>query len=79
MTLSKIKNALFDCGNTVSFEYNGEKSGISPNVTNGFFTFDMWYGEQIKTYSDFEEMVNDHFFDEKSFSELLDEVDIYLW
>ena len=73
MTINKLREAVIECGNDFYFDYNGKKSGVESNVKDSIFTFNAWYGEKSKIYDDFEKMINDKFYSEKSIIDLIND------
>lgn len=76
MTLAELRSAIFENGTGVYFEFNGKKCGIEPEVKDSIFTFEMWYGDEFKDYSNFDDLLLDGFFDGKSIVDLLEIVDM---
>ena len=78
-TKSDFMHHIIDLGHDATFCYNSNKAGISSQVENGVFSFELWYGEQIKEYKniDLETVMADSFFDGKSINDLIDAVVFY--
>lgn len=72
MTVDYVKDAVVENFNEVYFDYNNKQCGIEPQADGFSCTYDMWYGDKLKTYSNFDELVVDPFFDGKSITDLLD-------
>jgi hypothetical protein len=75
MKIADLKDIISQCVNDVLFSYNGKDSGITSEVHDYTPTFHMWYGEKIKDFHGVDELVNDKFFDGKSISDLVTEID----
>ena len=71
MTIDYVKNAVVENVNEVYFKHNGKQCGIELQADGFACTYDMWYGDKLKAYKDFDELANDPFFDGKSLVDLL--------
>lgn len=78
MTIDKLKDAVIGCGNSLYFTYHGEAAGIEPTVKNSVFSYEMWHGTKYRSANDFDEMVNDKFFDGKSLLDIMNQVTLDL-
>lgn len=78
-TKSDFIHHIIDLGHDVIFFYNGNKAGICSQVENYIFSFELWYGEQIKEYKnlDLETVMTVPFFNGKSINDLIDTVVFY--
>ncbi len=78
-TKSDFIHHIIDLGHDAIFFYNGNKAGICSQVENYIFSFELWYGEQIKEYKniDLETVMADPFFNGKSINDLIDTVGFY--
>lgn len=72
MTVAYVKDAVVENFNEAYFDYNGKHCGIEPQADGFSRTYDMWYGDKVKTYSDFDELATAPFFDGKTLADLLD-------
>ena len=70
----EFMHCILDLGNDAIFDYNGKKAGLSSQVKNYVFSFQVWYGNQTKEYGT---IMADPFFDGKSINDLLEEITIY--
>lgn len=75
----EFMRCILDLGNDAIFDYNGKKAGLSSQVKNYVFSFQVWYGNQTKEYGtvELETIMADPFFDGKSINDLLEEITIY--
>lgn len=73
MTLEYVKKAIVEDCNEMYFTYEGKECGIDIEVHNSIYSFDMWFGGQLRTYNNFDEMVTDPFFGGKSIADLVKE------
>lgn len=76
MTNNQLKQIISNCWNEVVFTYNGKPSGVTSEVENSIPTFQVWHGEDIKYYSDVDELMEDKFYSGKSLNELVGEIEI---
>lgn len=72
MTIEDLKNAIED-GNDVYFTYKGVDAGLESTVIDGVATYDVWYGNDERSYDNLDDALSDPFYDGYSISELLDE------
>lgn len=77
MTLTEIKKNIVSNANEMHFEYKGKKCGIDQEIHDSIPKYEMWFGEKLQSYSNFDEMVKDKFFDEKSIIDLIGEVEFW--
>lgn len=79
MEKSYFIKCIMEFGNDVTFLYNDKKCGICSVVENSIFSFQAWYGKEIKEYgqNSIETVMQDKFFDGKSINELLDVVEFW--
>lgn len=75
MSKDKLLKIISDCCNDVLFTYNGKDSGITSTVSNYQPTFQVWYGNDTKEYSNVDDVINDKFYNGKSLIELIEIVD----
>ena len=74
MTFDYLREAVVENANDFYFDYNGVNCGVEIHGT--LETFDLLYGDTIKTVSGgFEAAIREPFFDEKSVLDLFDSVD----
>jgi len=71
MTLAQLRYAIIDCGNSVYFTIDGLKCGVEPSVENSVFTFEAWYGNQLRSYNSFDAMVQDKLFGGRSLADIV--------
>lgn len=76
MTLEELKRLVLDEANDVYFSYEGKRAGIEQTVADSVATYTMWWGEEVKEYSDFDELLLDGFFNGRSVADILDLVEI---
>lgn len=76
-----IKNELFkelvENANNLYFEYNNKKCGIESEFIVGLPIFEMWCGDKIKKYYDFESLISDPFYDGKTLLDVVFELKIF--
>ena len=75
MTLAKLEKIINSCLNDITFIYNNKSCGITSTVNNYIPTFDVWYGDFNKTYSNVEDVLTDNIFNGKSLKDLVKIVD----
>ena len=73
MTAQEIKNLILSLVQDVVFEYNGLSCCINPWSDH---KFEVGYGDEAKTYSDIDTLMNDRIFDGRSLSEISNEIEI---
>lgn len=71
MTLTDIINRLSKLTNHVTFTYNGYSCGIDPLSHN---EFEIWYGEDERTLTSIDEVLNTKFFDGKSLTDIWNDI-----
>ncbi len=77
MKLKEFLYNLVENYGTAEFDYNGQKCGVEPETKNSVTTYCVWYGKACKDYSDINKLLADKFFDGRSLSEVLSEVDVW--
>ncbi len=70
MTIRYLKDAVKE-GNDFYFHYKGENAGVESAVKDSVVKYEAWYGEEIRQYDDFDDVLNDRFYCGKSILELL--------
>ena len=73
MNTAELRQIIKEAYNDVVFVYNEKQSGVTSEVCNSIPTFQVWYGEYIKEYSNIDDLMTDKFYDGKSLDELIDE------
>ena len=76
MKSDDLMQILDDCCNDISFSYNGESSGVMPEVHNYKKIYHAWHGDKTRDYISVNEVMSDKFFSGKSLNELADMIDI---
>lgn len=76
MSLEDLKRLVVDEMNDFYFDYEGKRVGVEQTVQNSIATYTMWWGDDEKEYSDFDELLSDGFFDGRSVIDLLEIVEI---
>ena len=71
MTISKTIEHLSVLTSHITFKYKGKDCGIDPLSHN---RFDMWYGHANITAKSVDEVFNVKFFDDKSLTDIWDDV-----
>ena len=54
----------------IHFTFNGLSCGVELDVHNSRLSFESWYGNKSKKYTDVDELIHDKFFGGKSLQEL---------
>lgn len=73
MTILGIKEHIDNLISHITFTYNNKNCGIDPITRNE--RYDMWYGDKIHTAKSVEEVMNIKFFDGKSLSDIMDDIE----
>ena len=76
MSIEKLKNLILSCVNDVYFVFNGKKCGVSSQVDDYVPTYECWYGDKIKEYSNVDDLLNDLFFDGRSITDIIQDLEI---
>lgn len=74
MTIKYLKQVIAECHNDIVFEYNNKQSGITSTVENSIPTFQVWHGNDVKEYSNVDDLIIDKFYSGKSLIDLIDKV-----
>ena len=74
MSEDKLLKIISECCNDVLFTYNGKASGVTATVTNYKPTFQAWHGDDVKEYSNVDDVMKDKFYSGKSINDLIDKV-----
>ena len=75
--INEIRETLLQCFNDLYFNYNGKKCGVSPKVYNSTLSYQVWYGDSIKTFSNITDVLNNPFYDGKSLKDIVGDIDYY--
>lgn len=70
MSVQELADILREWVNDVTFTLGDIRCGITATVENCIPTYQAWCGDQIKEYSDVDELMKDEFFLGKSLKEL---------
>lgn len=70
-----LMETVAECCNDIIFSYKGVQAGITSEVHEFVPTYQVWYGESTKEYSEVEEVFSDKFYDGKSIKDLIGEVE----
>lgn len=70
MSITDIRKAMLESGNDIYFVCDGRRCGIESEFDNGVPTFVAWCGPLTKQYNNFEDMITDKIFNNKSLLEL---------
>lgn len=76
MTVEKLKEIILSCVNDVYFVFNNKKCGISSQVNNYVPIYESWYGNEMKEYSNVDDLLNDLFFDGKRITDIIQDLEI---
>lgn len=71
MTIAELKEFIIE-GNDFYFSYNGKEAGVELTVTDYKYTFDAYFDDFTKQYTDLDTMLNDPIFDGRSVIDLLE-------
>lgn len=72
MKINEIIDRIAEIVTQITFIYNGKSCGVDPMSST---EFDMWYGDDIITVSSIEEVMNTKLFDDKSLSDIVEDVE----
>ena len=75
---NEIYEAIAGCCNELIFTYNGKPSGVTSEVHDSKPTFQVWHGEDVKYYTDANEVMTDRFYSGRSIEELIGKVDFQI-
>ena len=78
MTQEELRQVICNCWNDIVFSYNAKNSGITSEVQNSTPTFQVWYGDDYKYYSDVDELMSDKFYSGKSINDLIGVVEFWV-
>ena len=70
-----VFDTIQECCNDVAFKYNNKLSGVTATVENYVPTYEAWYGDNVKEYNSFDELLFDTFFDGKTLYDVLNSVE----
>ncbi len=73
MTAQSVKNRILELCSHFTFEYNGKECGIDPISSN---SFDMWCGDDFKTVTNIDEVMNIPLFDNKSLKDIINKIEV---
>ncbi|MCI9427371.1 MAG: hypothetical protein HFI81_06380 [Eubacterium sp.] len=62
---------------TAEFSYKGKTCGVEPETNNSITTYCMWYGKVWKDYKGIDDLMTDRFFDGRSLTDILPEIDVW--
>lgn len=74
-TKDEVRQYIADCLNDVWFTYHGKAAGVTSVVENSIPTFQAWFGQEIKYYSNVDDVMSDPFYDGKCLNEIVEIVD----
>lgn len=77
MTIKEFLHNLVDSYGTAEFTYKGKKCGVEPETKNSITTYCMWYDKEWKDFETVDDLMKDKFFDGKSLTDILPEVDVW--
>lgn len=76
MTMKDFLHELTIEYGTAEFQYNRKNCGIEPETKNSKIIYCMWYGDIWKDYDNINELLTDNFFDGKSISDILPQIEV---
>lgn len=72
MTAKELSDRIGEMCSHVLFDYNGKACGVDPIEPS---RFDLWCGEQSTVATSLDEVMTLNFFDGKSLSEIVDDIE----
>ncbi len=75
MKSDDLKKIISDCCNDITFSYLGKPSGVTSEVHDHKPTFQVWHGDDTKTYQDVDDLIEDKFYSGKSINDLAEVVE----
>ena len=72
MKINELKDRIAEIVTQTTFTYNGKSCGVDPMSST---EFDMWYGDDFVTVGSIEEVMNTKLFDNKSLTDIFDDID----
>lgn len=72
MKINELKDRIAEIVTQITFTYNGKSCGVDPMSST---EFDMWYGDDFVTVGSIEEVMNTKLFDNKSLTDIFDDID----
>ena len=72
MKINEIIDRIAEIVTQITFIYNGKSCGVDPMSST---EFDMWYGDDFVTVGSIEEVMNTKLFDNKSLTDIFDDID----
>lgn len=79
MTKEELKKEIESCLSDITFSYQGKRAGITSTVDNYIPTYQLWFGDSWKEYSDINDVMNDPFFGNKSLGDIAEETDFQFY
>lgn len=73
MSANAIKNLILSLVQDVVFDYGGKTCCINPSSAN---SFELGYNDDVKLYSDIDDLMNDPIFGGKSLTDIADIIEI---
>lgn len=75
--LDELKKALTVEFCDIEFSFRGKSCGVESVVTDGHATYDIWCGEELKTYDDADNLLDAPLFDGKSLRQIAEQIDFF--
>ena len=72
MKINELKDRIAEIVTQITFTYNGKSCGVDPMSST---EIDMWYGDDFVTVGSIEEVMNTKLFDNKSLTDIFDDID----
>ena len=72
MKINELKDRIAEIVTQITFTYNGKSCGVDLMSST---EFDMWYGDDFVTVGSIEEVMNTKLFDNKSLTDIFDDID----
>ena len=72
MKINELKDRIAEIVTQITFTYNGKSCGVDQMSST---EFDMWYGDDFVTVGSIEEVMNTKLFDNKSLTDIFDDID----
>lgn len=74
MTANELKNQIAKMHSHVLFEYKGKTCGVDPLTED---LFNLWFGNELISAHNIEEVMELDFFDGKSLNDIAEEIEVY--
>ena len=72
MKINEIRDRIAEIVTQITFTYNGKNCGVDPMSST---EFEMWCGDDFVTVGSIEEVMNTKLFDNKSLTDIVDNIE----